>query len=94
MIALERSQKERATYSIDPGLMKELARSVPKSKRSAFVEEAIEAALQQLKRRNAVAAIRSFKPYPLKGPDSVETLREIRQSRGDQLVARHESMTK
>ncbi|MDQ6436981.1 hypothetical protein RB623_23265 [Mesorhizobium sp. LHD-90] len=81
--------KERATFSIARDVKRRLERSVPKSKRSGFVEDAIEQALRGVKKREALAAIRDFKPYPLKGPGAVETLREIRTRRDEELASRH-----
>lgn len=83
------SRKERATYSLDPALMAELEKAVPKSKRSAFVEDAIGVALRRLERRRAVEAVQNFKAYPLQGQGAVETLRDIRKMRGEQLAVPH-----
>jgi hypothetical protein len=79
--------KERATFSIDSTVKKRLDRVVPKSKRSSFVEYAIERALREAEKRKALAQIRAFKPYPLKGPGVVETLDQVRVQRGEQLAA-------
>lgn len=79
--------KERATFSIDSAVKKSLDRAVPKSRRSSFVEDAIKRALRDVEKRKALAQIRSFKPYPLKGPGVVETLDQVRVQRGEQLAA-------
>ena len=71
--------KLRATFSIDSEIKGRLERVVPKGMRSSFVEQAIGDALKELARQEALKAIRDFKPYPLKGPGVVETLRQIRQ---------------
>ena len=71
--------KLRATFSIDSEIKGRLERVVPKGMRSSFVEQAIADALKELARQEALKAIRDFKPYPLKGPGVVETLRQIRQ---------------
>ena len=71
--------KLRATFSIDSEIKGRLERVVPKTKRSSFVEEAIANALRELAKQQALKAVRDFKPYPLKGPSVVETLRRIRQ---------------
>ncbi len=81
------SSKERATYSIDSSIKRRLDRAVPKTKRSNFVENAIERALRDAEKQRALAQIRAFKPYPLKGPDVLETLDQIRAERGEQLSA-------
>ena len=71
--------KLRATFSIDSEIKGRLERVVPKGKRSSFVEEAIASALRELAKQAALKAIRDLKPYPLKGPGGVETLRQLRQ---------------
>jgi hypothetical protein len=81
--------KERATFSIAAALKRRLELTVPKNKRSSFVEDAIDQALRDIKKREALTAIRDFKPYPLKGPDVVETLQEIRTQREEELASRH-----
>lgn len=81
--------KERATFSIDPAVKERLERTVPKSKRSSFVEDAIAEALKEAAIQDAVKAIREFKPYPLKGSGVVETLRQVRTERAEQLASRH-----
>ena len=86
--------KERATFSIDPAVKEELERAVPKSKRSSFVEGAIANALREMAIQDALKAIREFKPYPLKGPGGVETLRQARAERTKELASRHSSTRK
>lgn len=81
--------KERATFSIAADVKRQLERIVPKSKRSGFVEDAIDRALRDVKKREALTAIRDFKPHPLKGPGAVETLRELRMERDKELSTRH-----
>lgn len=86
--------KERATFSIDSTVKKQLERTVPKSKRSNFVEDAIVRALQDVAQQDALKAIREFRPYPPKGPGAVETLRQIREERDKQLASRHSPVRK
>lgn len=81
--------KERATFSISSNVKRQLELIVPKSRRSGFVEDAIDRALRDVKKREALTAIRDFKPYPVTGPGVVETLREMRKQRDDELSARH-----
>lgn len=81
--------KERATFSIDKAVKQKLDRAVPKSKRSSFVEQAIERALRDAAKHKALAEIRTFKPYPLKGPGVVETLDHVRTKRAEQLAFGH-----
>lgn len=86
--------KERVTFSIDPSVKEQLERTVPKSKRSSFVEDLIAQALKDAAIQDALKAIREFKPYPLKGPGVVETLQQIRVERGEQLASRHAPVKK
>ena len=86
--------KERMTFSIDASVKEQLERAVPKSKRSSFVEDLIAQALKEVAIQDALKAIREFKPYPLKGPGVVETLRQIRADRAEQLASRHPTAKK
>lgn len=86
--------KERVTFSIDANVKEQLERTVPKSKRSGFVEDLIAQALKEVAIQDALKAIREFKPYPLKGPGVVETLRQIRAERAEQLASRHSPVKK
>lgn len=81
--------RERATFSLDPETKARLERAVPKRQRSRFVEEAIEAALREEDRRQAIEAIRNFPRVKVKDGSVVETLREIRRERSDYLARRH-----
>ena len=86
--------KERATFTLDPVVKSQLERQVPKSERSHFVETAIANALKQAAKQEALEAIRSFERFPLKGPGVVETLRQIRAERDEQLASRHRPVNK
>lgn len=86
MIMSATNPKERATFSIDSAIKRRLDRAIPKSKRSNFVESAIEQALRHAEKRRALEQIRAFKPYPLKGPGVLETLDQVRAERGEQLT--------
>jgi hypothetical protein len=86
--------KDRATFTLDPAVKDELEREIPKSERSGFVQGAIVGALKEVRRQKALKAIREFKRYPLKGPGVVETLREIRSERDEQLASRHRPVGK
>jgi hypothetical protein len=74
------ANKDRATFSIDPGVKQSLEERIPKSRRSAFVEAAIAEALRKeaIERLNrtldhlAATAVRG-------GEDSVELLRRLRR---------------
>ena len=86
--------KERATFTLDPDIKKHLERQIPQSERSRFVETAIATALKELAKQDALNAIRNLKRFPLKGPGVVETLRQARTERDEQLAARHRPVTK
>ena len=86
--------KERATFTLDPAVKSKLESLVPRNERSRFVEDAIMTALGEAARQDALKAIREFKPYPLKGPNVVETLRQIRAERDEQLAVRHRRVVK
>jgi hypothetical protein len=81
--------KDRATFTLDPAVKDELEREIPKSERSGFVQDAIVGALKEVRRQKALKTIREFRRYPLKGPGVVETLRQIRSERDEQLASRH-----
>lgn len=83
------SPKERLTISIARETRQTLEKTIPKSKRSAFIERAISGALDDEARREALNAILNFKRYPSKGQDSVETLRQLREERANYLAERH-----
>jgi hypothetical protein len=86
--------KERVTFSIDANIKEQFERTVPKSKRSSFVEDLIAHAVKEAAIQDALKAIREFKPYPLKGPGVVETLRRSRAERAGQLASRHSPVKK
>ena len=84
------ANKDRATFSIDPAVKQTLEERIPKSRRSAFVEEAIAEAL----RREAMERLSRTLDHlaataPQGGEDSVELLRRLRRERTEQLTARH-----
>jgi hypothetical protein len=74
------ANKDRATFSLDPAVKEALEERIPKSRRSAFVEQAIAEALRKeaVERFNrkldhlAATATRG-------GEDSVEVLRRLRR---------------
>ena len=65
--------KQRATFTLDPGIKDQLERRVPQNERSHFVETAIATALKGLAKQDALNVIRRFKRFTLKGPGVVET---------------------
>ncbi len=82
--------KERAAFTISKSLKAELEDVVPASKRSRFVEKAIADALLRDARQRALDALDNLPSYNIKGEDSVEVLRRIRQERDGSVVAGHE----
>ena len=86
--------RERATFTLAPSVKSRLEQQIPKSERSRFVEAAIANALRDEEKQKALDAIRNLKRFPLKGPGTVETLREARAERGEQVASRHRPVTK
>lgn len=84
------ANKDRATFSIDPAVKQTLEERIPKSRRSAFVEEAIAEALQKEAIEHFSRTLdRLATTSPKGGEDSVEVLRRLRHERTEQLIARH-----
>jgi hypothetical protein len=74
------ANKDRATFSIDPAIRQRLEEYVPKSRRSAFVEQAIAEAL----RKEAIERLGRTLDHlaataPKGGEDSLEVLRRYRR---------------
>jgi hypothetical protein len=74
------ANKDRATFSIDPAVKQTLEERIPKSRRSAFVEEAIAEAL----RKEAIERLNRTLDHlaatsPKGGEDSVTLLRRLRR---------------
>ena len=82
--------KERAAFTLSQSVKSELEASVPKTKRSQFVNEAIASALLSEAKKKALRALDNLPLVENKtGKDSVEVLREIRAERMRQLIERH-----
>lgn len=86
--------RERATFTLAPAVKSKLEEQIPRSERSRFVEAAIAKALRDEEKQKALDAIRNLKRFPLKGPGTVETLREARAQRDQELASRHRPLTK
>ena len=72
--------KERVNFSIDRNLRSKLERAVPRSRRSAFVEAALDRALEDRAREELVDFLDSLPTVPVEaGNGSVEAMRAIRQ---------------
>ena len=82
--------KERAAFTLSASIKEELESTVPKSKRSQFVERAIAGALLSEAKRKALAAIDNAPCADTRGEDSVELLTRIRQERTIDMVQRHQ----
>jgi hypothetical protein len=70
--------KERATYSLDATVKRQLEESVPASQRSSYVERAIVAALRQDALKEFSVFLDNL-PKATGGEDSVEFLRRKRR---------------
>jgi len=82
--------KDRATFSIDPAVKQTLEERVPRSRRSAFVEQAIADALRKEAIERLQRTLDHLAAMPASGgEDSVELLRRLRRERTEQLVSRH-----
>ncbi|MEO4000757.1 hypothetical protein [Mesorhizobium sp. CAU 1732] len=83
------ANKDRATFSIDSAVKQSLEDRVPKSRRSAFVEQAIADAL----RKEAVAHLKNtlddIRASSVVGEDSVDLIRRLRDERGAYIAHRH-----
>ncbi|MCF6321141.1 MAG: hypothetical protein L3J32_05160 [Rhizobiaceae bacterium] len=93
------SAKERAAFTLSGATKLKLENAIQKSKRSRFVEKAIEDALLVEAKIKALEALEKKPDIDAKGDtkedtkgyDSIELLRRIRQNRNDELLARHQS---
>lgn len=81
--------RERAAFTLSRSIKDELEDTIPASKRSQFVEQAIADALLKEARRRAVESLQTMKVYDPDGRDSVEVLRRIRRERADYIASRH-----
>ena len=81
--------KERATFSIDAAVKETLEQHIPKSKRSAFVEQAIAEALRLEAVKGLKQTLDSISGASKGGEDSVEILRRLRRNRENHLAERH-----
>lgn len=73
--------KERVNFTIDRSVRTKLEEHVPKSKRSAFVESAIEKALKDNAGKELLDWLDTMPKFtPKDGMGSVETLRKVRQN--------------
>ena len=80
---------QRISITIDDTLKDQLDNTIPKGERARFVAEAIQQALENWHRQQALAMLQNLTRFKV-DHDSVETLRHIRQERGEYLAARHQ----
>ena len=76
---------QRISITIDDYLKSELDNIVAKGERAAFISQAIQKAVDDWHKQQALQKILNFKPYKI-NQDSVEVLREVRDGRALQLV--------
>lgn len=80
---------QRISITLDDRLKDQLDSVIPKGERARFVADAIQKALDDWQRQQALLMLENFKRFKVES-DSVETLRRIREERADYLVERHE----
>ena len=76
---------QRISITIDDYLKSELDNIAAKGERAAFISQAIQKAVDDWHKQQALKKILNFKPYKI-NQDSVEVLREVRDGRVQQLV--------
>lgn len=76
---------QRISITIDDYLKNELDNITAKGQRAAFISQAIEKAIDDWHKQQALKKILNFKPYKV-NQDSVEILREIREGRTQQII--------
>lgn len=75
---------QRISITIDDHLKAELDNIVGKGERAAFINHAIQKAVDDWHKQRALKKILDFKPYKIE-QDSVEVLRQIREERAQQV---------
>jgi metal-responsive CopG/Arc/MetJ family transcriptional regulator len=80
---------QRISITLDDTLKDQLDNTIPKGERARFVAEAIQQALENWHRQQALTMLQGIKRFKV-AKDSVETLRGIRQARVDYLATRHQ----
>jgi len=77
---------QKITISLPDPVAHQFFAKIPKGKRSQFMTQALKKELEQEAKLNAIQAIRDF--IPLKSDiDAVETLRDIREGREEELIS-------
>lgn len=76
---------QRLSITIDDEIKHKLDAITPKGGRAAFISRAIEKAIEEWHKQQALEKILAFKPYKI-DLDSVEVLREVRQARTQDVI--------
>lgn len=76
---------QRISITIDDALKAELDVIAGKGERAAFINQAIQKAVEDWHKQQALKTILNFKPYKV-SQDSVEILHELREERTQQVV--------
>ena len=76
---------QRISITIEDHLKAELDNIAGKGERAAFISRAIQKAVDDWHRQQALKKILDFKPYKI-SQDSVEVLREVREGRTQQVI--------
>ncbi len=76
---------QRISITIDDDLKTELDAIAAKGERAAFISQAIQKAVNDWHKQQALQEILNFKPFKVK-QDSVEVLHELREKRTQQVI--------
>ena len=76
---------QRISITIEDHLKAELDNIAGKGERAAFISQAIQKAIDDWHKQQALKKILDFKPYKI-SQDSVEVLREVREGRTQQVI--------
>ncbi|SCN47083.1 hypothetical protein BAZMOX_12464_2 [methanotrophic endosymbiont of Bathymodiolus azoricus (Menez Gwen)] len=76
---------QRISITIEDDLKAELDNIAAKGERAAFISQAIQKAIDDWHKQQALKKILNFKPYKI-NRDSVEVLREVRDGRVQQVL--------
>jgi len=76
---------QRISITIDDHLKAELDTIAAKGERAAFISQAIQKAVNDWHKQQALKKVLNFKPYKV-NQDSVEVLHELREQRTQQVI--------
>lgn len=77
---------QRISITIDDHLKAELDTITDKGGRAAFINQAIQKAINEWHKQQALKKILNFKPYKI-DQDSIELLRDVREERIQKVLA-------